>query len=438
MSYISTPNVVEAVATSSADTDAVYRKVTVRLITFFCLCYFAAYLDRINVGLAKLQMLSALQFSDTVYGLGAGLFFAGYILFEVPSNLILQKVGAKLWIARIMVTWGLISGATAFVSTPTQFYVLRFLLGVAEAGFLPGVLLYLTRWYPDERRARIIALFMVGLPLSSMIGSPLSGWIMQMFDGAHGFGGWQWLFVIEAVPSVVLGIAIFIYLPNDIASARWLTPQEKAVLVANLDKDAGVHKRHNLGAAFSDVKVWMLGLIDLCVLLGLYGVSFWLPTILKDTGVKDPYTIGWLMAIPNALAVIGVLVWGARSDRLRERRWHIVLPFLLSAVAMFIFASGSHGTAMTVLLFSLINLGAAAAMPVVWAVPSTFLKGAAAAAGIAFACSLANLGGFLSTYFIGWLRDTFHSQSAGIYGFAACMLIGCALALAYPKHVVNR
>ncbi len=319
MSFISTPNVVGATATSSADTDAVYRKVTVRLITFFCLCYFAAYLDRINVGLAKLQMLSALQFSDTVYGLGAGLFFAGYILFEVPSNLILQKVGAKLWIARIMVTWGLISGATAFVTTPTQFYVLRFLLGVAEAGFLPGVLLYLTRWYPDERRARIIALFMVGLPLSSMIGSPLSGWIMQMFDGAHGFGGWQWLFVIEAIPSVVLGIAIFMYLPNDIASARWLTAQEKAILVANLDKDAGVHKRHNIGAAFSDLKVWMLGLIDLCVLLGLYGVSFWLPTILKDTGVKDPYTIGWLMAIPNALAVVGVLVWGARSDRLRQR-----------------------------------------------------------------------------------------------------------------------
>ncbi|VVD60721.1 MFS transporter [Pandoraea anhela] len=438
MSYTATPNSVAQPASQGSNVDALYRKVTVRLITFLCLCYFAAYLDRINVGLAKLQMLNALQFSDTVYGLGAGLFFAGYILFEVPSNLILQKVGAKLWIARIMVTWGLLSGATAFVTTPTQFYVLRFLLGVAEAGFLPGVLLYLTHWYPDERRARIIALFMVGLPLSSMVGSPISGWIMSMFDGAHGFGGWQWLFVLEALPSVLLGIAIFMYLPNGIASARWLSAEEKAILSANLDKDASAHKRHNLGAAFTDLKVWALGLIDLCVLLGLYGVSFWLPTILKDTGVRDPYTIGWLMAIPNAIAVVGVLVWGASSDRMRERRWHIVVPFLLSAVAMFVFATGQHGTVMTVVLFSLINLGAAAAMPVVWALPSTFLKGSAAAAGIAFACSLANLGGFGSTYFIGWLRDTFHTQSAGIYGFGVCMLIGCLLALSYPKQLVNR
>jgi MFS family permease len=427
-----------AMTATGAEYGELYRKVTFRLITLFCLCYFAAYLDRINIGLAKLQMLDALKFSDTIYGLGAGLFFAGYILFEVPSNLILHRVGAKLWIARIMITWGVLSGATMFVKTPMQFYVARFLLGVAEAGFLPGVLLYLTQWYPDARRARIVALFMVGLPLSSMVGSPISGWIMRFFDGAHGLGGWQWLFLLEALPSIVLGFAILRWLPNSIESASWLDSREKKVLRDHLDADPATGKSHALCHAFVDPKVWALGLIDLCVLLGLYAVSFWLPSILRDTGVHDTYQIGWLMAVPNAAAVIATLWCGASSDRTRERRWHIVVPFVVAAVALAIAASSPHGTLMTVVLFSLVNAGAAAAMPVVWSLPSTFLKGSAAAGGIAFACSLANLGGFGSTYFIGWLRDTFHSQSAGLYGFALCMLIGCALALSYPARVVNR
>ncbi|SDV46813.1 MFS transporter [Chitinasiproducens palmae] len=415
-----------------------YRKLTLRLVSVFCLCYFAAYLDRTNVGLAKLQMLDALGISDTIYGLGAGLFFAGYVLFEVPSNLILQKVGAKLWIARIMVTWGLASGLTAFVQTPLQFYVLRFLLGVAEAGFLPGVLLYLTQWYPDARRARIVALFMVGLPLSSMIGSPLSGWIMEAFDGLARLGGWQWLFLLEAAPSVLLGIFVFLYLPNDIASTRWLGADEKAMLQARLAADRIDGKQEAIGAAFTDPKVWALGLIDLCVLLGLYAISFWLPTILRDTGVRDAYTIGWWMAVPNAVAVVATVWWGTRSDRKRERRWHIVLPFLLSAAAMVAATAGPHGLGATIVIFTLINAGAAAAMPVVWALPSAFLRGRAAAAGIAFACSIANLGGFASTYLIGWLRDTFHTQNAGLYGFAACLLVGAMLALSYPARLVNR
>src|SRR5579863_1315237 len=245
-----------AISATGAQYSELYRKVTFRLISLFCLCYFAAYLDRINIGLAKLQMLDALKFSDTIYGLGAGLFFAGYILFEVPSNLILQRVGARLWIARIMITWGLLSGATMFVTTPMQFYIVRFLLGVAEAGFLPGVLLYLTQWYPDERRARIIALFMVGLPLSSMVGSPISGWIMRLFDGTHGLGGWQWLFLIEAMPSILLGIAILRWLPNSIESAKWLDTLEKQTLRTNLDADPVGNKSHALGKAFVDPKVW--------------------------------------------------------------------------------------------------------------------------------------------------------------------------------------
>ncbi|RBL67712.1 MFS transporter, partial [Pseudomonas sp. MWU13-2625] len=272
-------------------------------------------------------------FSDTVYGLGAGLFFAGYILFEVPSNLVLQRVGAKLWIARIMITWGLLPGSTMFVHTPMQFYIVRFLLGAAEAGFLPGVLLYLTQWYPDAHPPRIVALFMVGLPLSSMIGSPISGWIMRAFDGTHGLGGWQWLFLLEALPSVLLGFAVLRWLPNNIESAQWLTADEQHALRANLDADPSGNKSHALGKAFSDPKVWALGLIDLCVLLGLYAVSFWLPTLLRATGVKHASHIGWLMLLPPAAPVPAKLYCRARSDRPREPRWHLAVPIPVSPAA---------------------------------------------------------------------------------------------------------
>ncbi|MCY0387005.1 MFS transporter [Robbsia sp. Bb-Pol-6] len=418
--------------------DRLYRKLLWRLIPFFCLCYFSAYLDRVNIGIAKLQMLSALRFSDTIYGLGGGLFFVGYILFEVPSNLVLQKVGAKIWIARIMITWGILSGLTMFVKTPGQFYALRFLLGVAEAGFLPGVLLYLTHWFPDARRSKVVALFMMGLPLSSLIGGPLSGWIMTAFNDRHGLQGWQWLFGLEALPSILLGIAVFFYLPNTVDSAPFLDAAERTRLKRDLARDSQDGKRHSLRAAFTDPKVWALGLIDLCVLLGTYAISFWLPSIIRDSGVKSVLEIGILTAIPNALAIVMMLITGASSDRFRERRWHIVVPFACTAFGLIASTFFSGSTAATVILLSIANAGVAAAMPVVWALPSTFLRGTAAAAGIAFACSIANLGGFASTYALGWMKDRTHSMSAGLITFGICMLIGCALALAMPKRIVNR
>ncbi|KQR78694.1 MFS transporter permease [Burkholderia sp. Leaf177] len=438
---MSTPITDTARGTLHTDAQAereLYRKLTWRLIPFFCLCYFSAYLDRVNVGLAKLQMLDALHFSDTVYGLGAGLFFVGYILFEVPSNLILQKVGAKLWIARIMITWGILSGLTMFVKTPGQFYVLRFMLGVAEAGFLPGVLLYLTNWFPDARRSKIIALFMMGLPLSSLIGGPLSGWILTFFDGIHGWQGWQWLFGLEALPSIVLGVLVFFYLPNTVESARFLDHDERRRLKHDLAQESHAGKSHRLRDAFTDPKVWALGLIDLCVLLGTYAISFWLPSIIRDSGVKSALEIGMLTTIPNALAVVMMLVTGASSDKYRERRWHIVVPFACTAFGLIASTFFSGSTAITVILLSIANAGVAAAMPVVWALPSTFLRGTAAAAGIAFACSIANLGGFASTYVLGWMKDATHSMSAGLITFGILMLAGCLLALAMPKSIVNR
>jgi sugar phosphate permease len=415
-----------------------YRKVTWRLVPFFCLCYLAAYLDRINVGLAKLQMLSDLGFSEAVYGLGAGLFFIGYILFEVPSNLVLAKMGARLWIARIMITWGLISGATYLVTTPTQFYVLRFLLGVAEAGFFPGVMLYLTYWYPTHQRSRIMAMFLMGLPMASLIGGPLSGWIMTAFAGTLGYAGWQWLFVLEAIPSVLLGVLCLTYLPNRIEAAKWLSPREKLLLRDSLDNDQLAESHHSLWAALSSGRVWLLGLIDLSLMMSVYAISFWLPTIMRDAGVRDTLHIGLLTAIPNALAILALLMNGASSDRLRERRWHIVVPAFIGATGMALSTLFSDNIALTITMFALATAGITATFPVFWCLPTTFLTGPAAAAGIALIASIASFGGFAATYILGWLRDVTHGSSTGILLFAGCLLVGCALTLALPKHVVNR
>ncbi|MGR3908359.1 MFS transporter [Burkholderia sp. SR8] len=414
--------------------DTLYRKVSARLSTLFLLCFFAAYLDRINIGLAKLQMLDALGFSDSIYGLGAGLFFAGYIAFEIPSNLVLEKVGAKIWIARVMITWGVLSGATMLVKTPLQFYIVRFLLGVAEAGFVPGILLYLSQWFPYNRRARIMAMFMIAMPLSSMIGTPVSGWIMNSMNGLSSLEGWQWLFLLEALPSIALGCFVLWWLPNDIARTSWLDANEKEILVANLDRDAATEKLSSVLQVFTDRRLWTLGLIDVCVMIGVYATGFWLPSILHDTGVHDPLRIGLWMAIPNAAAVVSMLLCGRSSDRARERRWHMAIPCVVAASGLFLAAVAPHSTGITVLLFTLINAGAAATIPVLWTLPPTFLRGTAAAAGIAMITSLANLGGFIGTYILGWLKDVFHSPSVGLCGFGVCLLIGCAMALSYPER----
>ena len=270
--------------------DRIYRKVTLRLIPFLILCYVAAYLDRVNIGFAKLQMLSDLQFSETVYGLGAGVFFIGYFLFEVPSNLLMQRVGAKAWIARIMVTWAFISAAFFFVQTPTQFYILRFLLGSAEAGFYPGIVLYLMQWYPARRRSHVLAIFMVGIPLAGIIGGPLSGWILEAFNGTHGHPGWRWLFLIEAAPSLILGIAAFFYLKNRPSDANWLTREEAAVITNALDSAASRHARisETVGQVFRDPRMLLMALIYFCVIMGQYGLTFWMPTLIKASGDAKP------------------------------------------------------------------------------------------------------------------------------------------------------
>jgi MFS family permease len=417
--------------------EAAYRKVTWRLAPLFCLCFLASYLDRANVGFAKLQMQGELGWSETVYGLGAGLFFISYILLEVPSNIVLQKVGARLWIARIMVTWGLVSGAMMFATTPASFYVLRFLLGAAEAGFYPGVMYYFTAWFPARRRSRVIAIFMLGIPMASIVGAPLSGWIMTRFQGVAGLAGWQWMFAIEALPAIALGLCVFRFLPSSIAAASWLTPQEKSLLEANLDAERGGHGVGELGAALRDAKVWLLGAIDGTMLLGLYAITFWLPTMIRNTGVADPFHVGLLTAIPHVTAAVAMIAIGWRSDRLRERRWHTSVPMFVGAVALVLSAAATHNLTATVLLLAIANAGLLGALAPFWSIPGNVLRGAGAAAGMALVASIANLAGFFATYLVGWLMDLTHSAAGALIAFALCLAVGGFAVLRLPPKLVD-
>ncbi len=329
----------------------VYGKITRRLIPFLILCYFFAYLDRVNVGFAKLHMQDALNFSDTVYGLGAGIFFIGYFIFELPSNLLMQRFGPRFWIARIMATWAVLSAAMMFVTTPTSFYVLRFLLGVAEAGFFPGIVFYLTLWFPSWRSARTLGLFILVTPLSVIIGSPLSGLILKLFENVGGLHNWQWLFLIEAVPSLVLAFVVLRYLDNNVAEAKWLTAEEKNLVQADLAKDQANRDRaangkaaHSLKEMLANRYVWLLALIFFSFNVGYYGISFWLPSIIKTSGISDDLQIGLLAALPYVFGAL-FMIWNSRhSDLKQERRWHIAIPAVIGCIGLTLSAYCSGST----------------------------------------------------------------------------------------------
>ena len=418
--------------------DATYAKVTWRLLPLLFLCYVASYLDRVNVGFAKLQMLSDLKFSETVYGLGAGIFFIGYFIFEVPSNMILHKVGARLWIARIMITWGIISGAMAYVTTPQMFYIMRFLLGVAEAGFFPGVILYLTYWYPAERRGKITALFMTGIALSGVIGGPLSGWIMHAMPGVWDHSGWQWMFIIEAIPSLILGVLVIVYMKDRIRDAHWLSEDEKRLLESNIAHEDSQKEHLSVSAVFANGRVWLGALIYFCFVMGLYGVSFWLPTIIKTTGVTDPLNIGLLTAIPYAFAAAAMVLIGRSADARRERRWHVAIPALVGCIGLLASTVYDHNTLLAMASLTVACIGILTTLPLFWSLPTAFLSGTAAAAGIALINSLGNLAGFVSPYLVGWLKDATQSTNTGMYVLAASLVIGALLTLSLPARLVNR
>jgi D-galactonate transporter len=422
-----------------ADEASTYRKVTWRLVPFLMLCYVVAYLDRVNVGFAKLQMLNDLQFSETVYGLGAGVFFLGYFLFEVPSNIILHKVGARVWIARIMITWAIISGAFAFIRTPEMFYVMRFMLGVAEAGFFPGIILYLTYWYPAERRARIIATFMTAIPLSGVIGGPLSGWVMESFSGVHGWSGWQWMFIIEAIPAAIMGIAVLLYLDNGIRSAKWLSEDEKRILEEKIAHESRGKVAHpSIRAVFADRRVWLMAMIYFCCVMGQYGLTFWMPSLIKSAGIKGVFNIGMFTAIPYSAAVIAMIWFGRNADKHGERRWHLVIPMLLGAVGLVGSALAGTNTGLAIAFLTLAAAGVLTSAPLFWSLPTAFLGGVSAACGIAAINSVGNLAGFVSPYLIGWLKDMTNSTNIGMYMLAAVLVAGAITVLAVPARLVNR
>ncbi len=418
--------------------ESAYRKVAFRLVPFLMVCYVGNYLDRVNVGFAKLQMVSDLRFSETIYGLGAGIFFVGYFLFEVPSNLILHRVGARLWIARIMISWAILSGCMIFVRQAWQFYTLRFLLGVAEAGFFPGIILYLTYWFPSERRARIIALFMSAIPISGLIGNPLSGWIMHSASGAHGLAGWQWMFLIEAIPSFVMGIVVIAYLDNGIRAARWLSEPEKAVLERSIEQERTIAQHHSVRAMFTDRRVWLMSFVYFTCLMGQYAISFWLPTLIKAAGVKSVLDIGLLSAIPYGATVATMVILGRTSDRMRERRWHVALPLLAGALGLVGCALARNHTAASVTALTVAAAGGMSSVPLFWNMPTAVLTGVAAAAGIAGINAFGSIAGFVSPYVMGWLKDLTHTDVAGLFVLAAVLVVGALAALAVPRQLVNR
>jgi D-galactonate transporter len=429
---------VGALPTDAAE-NAIYKKVIWRIVPFLMLCYVVSYLDRVNVGFAKLQMSSELGLSDAAYGVGAGIFFFGYFIFEVPSNLIMNRIGARVWIARIMITWGIISAAFMFTSSEPVFYVLRFLLGVAEAGFFPGIILYLTSWYPAKRRAKIITTFMSAIPVSAILGNPLSGWIMDGFHQVNGLSGWQWMFLIEAIPAVILGIVVLFYLDDTIAKAKWLTEGEKSVLLTNMEEESRfkTSSPHNIGATLRDGRVWLMCLIYFCYVVGQYGLNFWMPTLVKATGVIGNLNIGVISAIPYICTFIVMLALGRSADHHRERRWHLVIPAVIAAGG-FIASTVAPSTMLAIAALSVAAAGAISCAPLFWSLPTAFLAGTGAAAGIAWINSVGNLAGFVGPFFVGYLKDVTGNNAAGMYFLAIILVIGAVATLTVPAKMVNR
>ncbi|BBQ02080.1 permease (plasmid) [Burkholderia sp. SFA1] len=418
-----------------------YRKVAWRLIPLLFICYVVAYLDRINVGFAKLQMQDALGFSDTVYGLGAGIFFIGYFLFEVPSNMILERIGAKRTIARIMICWGVVGCLMAHVSTPTGFYVLRFLLGVFEAGFFPGVVYYLGCWFPESRRGHMLGIFMTGIPIAGLFGGPVSGWAMSSLSG-FGMQGWQWLYIIEAAPAVLLGFVAIAYLDDSAAKAKWLTSAERDRLSAALAAESqrnSARADSGLRTAMTSPRLYALAFAYFAFICGTYAVSFWLPTLLKSSGVTNLASIGWYSAIPYGLSAAGMVWLCRRSDRTMERRLHTSLAAIAGAVALGLLPYIPTNVAMTLALLTVAATGIFATMPLFWSIATDYFAGTpSAAVAIAFINSLGLIGGFASPFAMGWLKTVTGSLTSGLYLVTAVVLLGAITLILFAPRSMKK
>jgi D-galactonate transporter len=428
-------NSISAPSPGQADSmaDAVYRKVAWRLIPLLFVCYIAAYLDRVNVGFAKLQMQQALQFSDSVYGFGAGIFFIGYFIFEIPSNVLLHRVGAGRWIARIMITWAVLSAATMFVNSSISFYIVRFLLGVAEAGFFPGIILYLTYWFPATRRGKATSLFLTAIAVAGIVGGPVSGWILHSLDGANGWRGWQWLFLLEALPSLVLGVLAWVYLEDRVKNAQWLTPDERELIARDIAAEESRKADVSLARVLGDGKVWLLAFVYFAVVSGLYGVSFWLPTIIKAMGVSDPLQVGFVSAVPWAFGIVAMIFVARSADARQEYRWHTAVSSVAGAAGLLLSVAFHADVMLAMAGLTLCTMGIMSALPIFWSNPTSILGGTAAAVGIAFINSVGNLAGFAMPWIIGLIKDATHSTDVGLEMLAALMVLGAVAVLALRK-----
>jgi ACS family tartrate transporter-like MFS transporter len=405
----------------------VLRKLAWRILPFVVLLYFVSFLDRVNVGIASLTMNRDVGLSPAVYGLGAGIFFLGYFLFEVPSNLILHRIGARVWIARVMVTWGLVSVAMAWVQGPASFISLRFLLGVAEAGFFPGIILYLSTWFPARHRAAATAVFMAAAPLSTALGSPVSGALLQM-HGLWGLKGWQWLFLLEGAPAILLGFVVLAFLTDRPKDARWLADDERAWLMAQMQREqvpAPQDLWQGLKLGLADRRVLALALVYFGASSGLYTLGLWAPQIIAEFGLS-PLAIGLVNALPGIAAVIAMVWWSRHSDATGERTWHVAGACLLAAAGL-AWAGVAFTLIGVVLALMVVNVGVSCAKPPLWAMPTRFLSGPAAAAGIAAINAIGNLGGFVGPVMIGWLKDLTGSFLGGLYFVAGLLLVSALL-----------
>ena len=408
-------------------------KASRRLLPFLVLCYAVNFLDRVNVGYAALAMNADLGLTPAIYGAAAGIFFAGYILFEVPSNLALQRFGARIWIARIMISWGLIAIAMALVTGATGFYVMRFLLGVAEAGFFPGIILYLTYWFPARERARIVSLFMAAVPIATMVGGPVSGALLEM-HGFLGLKGWQWLFIIEGLPAVALGVITLRFLDDGPDQAGWLNIDERKALARTLSaeaKAAGAVGYTELGQALTRPRVLALGLLYFCIVIGLYGISFWMPLVLQTYGLS-PLKIGFATAIPFFFAAIAMVLWGAHSDRTGERIWHVVLPLLVAGAA-FAWSAATLPLALILVALTLATAGTYAAIGTFWSLPTSILAGTGAAAGLALINSLGNAGGLVGPPIIGAIKQGTGAFTGALLFLAGMLVLGALIALLFGR-----
>jgi len=402
-----------------------------RLLPFLCLCYAVNFLDRVNVGFAALAMNQDLGLTPSIFGAGAGIFFIGYLLFEIPSNLALQRFGARIWIARIMISWGLVASAMALVSGTTGFYLMRFLLGVAEAGFFPGIILYLTYWFPARERARIVSLFMAAVPLATVVGGPVSGALLEL-DGVGGLKGWHWLFIVEGLPAVLLGFVALKFLDDRPQEAAWLSQDERTALASTLASEAEATRETgyaDLGHALTKPRVLTLALLYFCIVVGLYGIGFWMPQVIQTFGLS-PVSIGFLTAIPYLFASIAMVLWGWHSDLTGERIWHVALPLFLAAGAFaWSAAGGPLLTTMAALTFA--TVGIYAAIGTFWSLPTAILTGTGAAAGLALVNATGNLGGLAGPTVMGVMKEATGTFTSGLLFLAGALVLGALIVLLF-------